>query len=134
MHDVHRPHFVDRQWHSQRIGFIKLEASIRFNSQIKLQLSINTVNTLVLPEAVLHITPGQKAQPKAPIALIMGQFQQPVSDHGVLMIQLDLIAVTGFTDTINLTGQTNVDVLLPHRLLSQCSPLLGLDHFFSRAS
>lgn len=98
MHEVHRPHLVDRFGYSERLGLLAHQALLRFDPQVQLQLPVDAVDALVVPAKALHVAQIQEAQAKAPVAIGRGQAHQPVGDQGVLVRGLRLVAIARLTD------------------------------------
>jgi hypothetical protein len=70
----------------------------RLDPQIQLEFAVNPVDPLVVPLEVFDVTQVQKAQPKTPVALVVRQPYQPVSNQVVFRVQLGLVAVAGLAD------------------------------------
>ena len=76
----------------------------------------------------VYVTQVQKAQTKTPVALTVGDAEQPVSNNRVFFIQLKLIAIATFADSKQLAGKTYADAsvsdrVLCHLLSEMASPL-----------
>src|SRR5690554_2089420 len=65
---------------------------------------------------------------------MLGQAQQPVGDQCILTAQAGLVAVAGFTDTEQTTGQPDADRFFCDGLLRHLTAARRLHHFFSMAS
>lgn len=65
------------------------------------------IDSLVIPVKAFHVAQMQKAQPEAPVALVMGQADQPVRDLVILIRKLRQIPVAGLADTKDPAGQAN---------------------------
>jgi len=61
----------------------------------------------VVPFEVLDVAQVQKAQPEAPVALVVRQPHQPISDEAVFLVQLGLVPVAGLADAKRPTRQVN---------------------------
>ena len=70
----------------------------RLDAQVQLELPVNPVHALVVKPEALHVSQVQEAQPKAPVAVIVGQLEQPVGDLLILLIAQPLIAVARLAD------------------------------------
>jgi hypothetical protein len=84
MHEIHRPDSVDGIGHSQHIRLFPCQTLLGFDAQIQFQLTIDTVDALVIPAIAFHVMQVQKAQAKAPVTLVVGQPYQPVGNFFVL--------------------------------------------------
>jgi hypothetical protein len=75
MHEIHRPHLVNRCRFCQRFRLLTDQARLWLNAQV--QLPVNLVDTLVVSDESFHIAQIQKAQPKAPLRwLLAGRISQ----------------------------------------------------------
>ena len=79
MHEVHRPHLVDRRWYRKRFRRLPIEPFLRLDPQVERQFAVDPVDTLVVPTKALHVTQIQVAQAEPPAFVRCGQPQQPVS-------------------------------------------------------
>ena len=109
MHKVHRPGLVQQFWNRQGVRFVPYEACFGFDAQIELQFPINAVDPLVIPTETFHIAQKQKTEANAPIALIVGQSDQPVGDPYILRRQFPLTAKASIADLENTTGKPYAD-------------------------
>ena len=105
MHEVHRPALVDCSRHSQWQRLLAHQAVARLDSHIQLEFTVNPVNPFVVPFEIFDIAQVQEAQPEAPIALVVRQPCQPISNDAVFCIQLGLVPVAGLADAECLAGQ-----------------------------
>uniref|UniRef100_A4WQH4 Uncharacterized protein n=1 Tax=Cereibacter sphaeroides (strain ATCC 17025 / ATH 2.4.3) TaxID=349102 RepID=A4WQH4_CERS5 len=92
------------------------------------------MDPLVVPNIPLHVPQVQKAQAETPGLVDIGQPDQKVGDHLVLVIALRAVAETGLADPERPASQRNADTLRRHRLLGQLPALSWPRHFFPRAS
>ena len=93
VHEIHRPHLVNRQRHCQGLGFFTNKPFARLDAQVELQLLVDAIHTLVVPFEALDVAQIQVTQAKAPVAMVVRQPQQPVGHFGILSIELALVAV-----------------------------------------
>ena len=61
----------------------------------------------MVPCKTLHVAQIQEAQAKAPVALAVGQANQPVSHDSVFRVELGAIAIAGLADAERLAGQSD---------------------------
>src|SRR6056297_2327209 len=109
VHEVHRPDFVDRRRHRQRLRHLSNDALLRLDPQVQLQRPVDPIDPLVIPWEALDIAQKQKAQPKPPVLLVAGQADQPIGNLGVLVRQLRLIPIAVLADEKRLAGQADAD-------------------------
>ncbi len=95
MHEIHRPHLVNRQRHCQGLGLITNKPFARLDAQVELQLLVDPIHTLVVPFEALDVTQIQIAQAKALATVVIGQFDQPIGHLLVLSTELALVSVAG---------------------------------------
>jgi hypothetical protein len=62
------------------------------------------LNAFVVPAVSLHVAQVQKAQAKAPCALVLGQPFQPIGDLLVLFAQYWAVAIASVTDLLSGSG------------------------------
>src|SRR5690606_17330578 len=134
MHEVHRPYLVHLGWHGQRFGCLPNQPLARFYSKIQLELPVDPVDTFVVPAKASHVAQVQKAQAKAPVAMVVRQTQQPVGDLLVLGIRLGDIPVARLADLERLAGQPNRHPSVLHGSLGHLAAARWPHHFFSSAS
>jgi hypothetical protein len=84
MHEIHRPALVDGFRHGQRLGFLTNNALSWLDPQVQFEFAVNAIHPFVIPSVALHVTQVQKAEPKSPVALVVGQANQKVSDFNIL--------------------------------------------------
>ena len=72
-------------------------------------LQFMQIDALVVPAIALNVAKVQKAQPKAPGALVCRQTFKPVSNLFVLIAQHRAVAITRLTDLECAAGQRNAD-------------------------
>lgn len=82
VHEVHRPDLVALLRHRQPLGLLAHQALARLDAQVQLQLPVNAVHPFVVPAKALDVAQVQKAQAKAPVAVVVGEPQQPVVTAG----------------------------------------------------
>lgn len=105
VHEVHRPDLIAVLGHRQRLGLVSHQALARFDAQVQLHLPVNPVHALVIPGEVTHIAQVQEAQSKAPVAVVVGQAQQPLGNLIVLDVAPGLVAVAGLADLEGLASR-----------------------------
>src|SRR5690606_37046896 len=105
-----------------------------FDTQVQLQLPVNSVHPLVIPAKTLHVAQEQVAQAKTPVALVMRQTNQPVRNLGILGRQPCLVAIAALTDAEALTSQAHTEPMALHRRLRHLASLRWPYSFPSRAS
>lgn len=98
MHEVHRPDFIDRCRHRQWLWLFTNQSFPGFDSEVEFQLPVNAVLAFVVPAKALDVAQVQKAQPKAPVTMVLGQTDQSVGDFLVLGVVLAFVAITGLAD------------------------------------
>jgi hypothetical protein len=103
----HRPRFVNRIRHFQRLRLCPVEPSLRFDAQVQLQLLINTIHSFVVPDEHFDVTQKQVTKSETPVTLAIGQMQQPLGNQCALVRKLFLIAIAGLTDTVKPPGYFN---------------------------
>ena len=54
----------------------------RLDPQVQLEVAVAPVDALMAPFEALDVAQVQKAQPRAPVALVVRQSYQPVGDEG----------------------------------------------------
>lgn len=97
-------------------GVLKTEeSSLSALSVPLLPKPLYPVNPFVVPAKAQRVAKVQVAQPKAPVGLLLGQPNQPISDHGIVARELGLVAVTGLADADRRASHPNADVTLGHR-------------------
>ena len=97
MHKIHRPDFIDCLGHSQWLWLFSVQTLPVLDPQIELQSLVNPIDPLVVRFKALDVTQVEVTKTKSPVAVVIGQTQQPVGDLLVLSILLGLIPVTGLT-------------------------------------
>ena len=95
---IHRSHLVDRLRHCQRLRLLTHKALARLDPLIELQLFIDSKRTLVVPFKTLDVTQVQIAKTEAPVAMLVGQSNQPSGHFVVLSIELALVEIAGLVD------------------------------------
>lgn len=73
VHEVHRPYRIHRCRYDQRLRRLPHKPFAMLDAQVQFQFSVNPVHALMAPAETLHIAQVPKTQPKAPIAMIVGQ-------------------------------------------------------------
>ena len=131
MHEVHRPHVVDRFRHSKRFRPLPIQALLRLNPQIERQFAIDPVNSLVVPTKASDVTQIQKAQFEAPVALTLRQSHQPIS---ILITQLRPIAIAVLADRESRARSPNIEPTRSDSRFGHLSTLGRLHRFFAMAS
>ena len=111
MHEVHGPNLIDRLRHGQRFRLAAHQTLVRLNTQVQLQLAIDAVDALVVPDQPLDVAQVQKARTKAPVGPPVCQADQPIGDPLIVFAQLGPVAVAGLADAERLTGQANAQPL-----------------------
>ncbi len=76
-----------------------------------------SVHPLVVPAKASDVAQVQIAQTKSPVAVVVGQANQPVGDLVVFNTLPGLIAVAGLADHKDLAGQLDWHATHHHRLL-----------------
>ena len=76
-----------------------------------------------VPAVAFDVTQVQKAQAKTPVALVVGEPDQPLGDLGVFLSQLGLVAVAGLADAKRLAGQANADTTIRNRGHGHLTPV-----------
>jgi hypothetical protein len=104
MHEIHRPTLVRCLGYRQRFWLSALYAALGFNAQIQFQFSINPVHPFVIPTKSFDVAEMQKAQPKSPVALIVGQSNQVIGNLIIDRQLLRLVAITSLANTKGVTG------------------------------
>jgi hypothetical protein len=61
----------------------------------------------MVPFEPFYVAQVQKAQPEAPVALVVRQSYQPVGDNTVFFVQLGLVPIAGLADAKCPTRQVN---------------------------
>ncbi len=89
---------IDGQWHRQRLRLLTHQALSGLDAQAELQFRVDAVHAFVVPAKVLYVAQIQVAQAKSPLAMIVGQPDQPVRDERILGVMLGLIAAAGLAD------------------------------------
>lgn len=79
----------------------------RLDPQVQFELAVNPVDALVVPFEAFDVAQVQEAQTEAPVALVVRQPDQPVSNDAVFRVQLGLVAVAGLANAKCLAGQTD---------------------------
>ena len=115
MHEIHRPHLVQRLRHRQRLGLLTHHALLRPDPQVQFEASIDPIDPLVIPSVALHVSQVQEAQAEPPVAIVLCEADQPIGDLGVLRLQLGLVAIAAFTDPERHAGQRDRQPLLGDR-------------------
>ena len=134
MHEIHRPDFIDGMRHAQSLGLITYQPLARLDTQIEFQLPIDPVDALVIPFEALDVAKVQVAQTEAPIAVVVGQAQQPVGNELVVGVLLALVAKAGLADREHLTSQPDGDAALCHHLFGHLASARRPGYFFARYS
>ena len=93
VHEVHGPDLIDGLRHAQWLRLFAYQALAGLDAQVQLQLPVNPVDSLVVPLVALDVAQVQVAQAKAPVAVVVRQAQQPVSDLLILDIVLGLVPI-----------------------------------------
>lgn len=84
MHEIHRPALIDGFRHGQRLRPLPHDALFRLDPQVEFEFAVDAIHPLVIPLVALHITQVEKAQPKPPVALVVGQADQEISNFNIL--------------------------------------------------
>ena len=90
MHKVHRPDFIDCLGHGQWLWLFSVQTLPGLDQQIELQSLVNPIDPLVIPFEALDVTQVEVTKTKSPVAVVVGQAQQPVGDLLVLSILIGL--------------------------------------------
>ena len=98
VHEVHRPDLVAVLGHRERLWFLAHQALARLDAQVQLQLPVDPVHAFVVPGETAHVAQMQETQPEAPVAVVVGQAQQPLGNLVVLDATPGLVAVAGLAD------------------------------------
>ena len=72
VHKVHRPHLIWALWLFQGLGFVAIEPYAPLNPEIQGQLTVNTINALMIPWEAFDIAQVVKTRPKPPVSLSLG--------------------------------------------------------------
>jgi hypothetical protein len=86
------------------LGFAALQLLVWLEPQVQLLFTVDPVNAFVVPAVSLHVAQIQKAQAKAPCALVLGQPFQPIGDLLVLVAQYWAVAIASLTDLLSGSG------------------------------
>lgn len=133
-HEIHRPDQVRGFWNCQFIGLLPLQPAPRLDPQVQLQLAVDPVDPLVVPDMSLDVPQVQETQAETPGLVDIRQPDQQIGNHLVLVVTLRTIAKAGLADAERPAGQRDADPLRRHRLLGQLPALSWPRHFFPRAS
>ncbi len=87
MHEVYRPHSVNRLRYRQLLWLRSVRTLLRLYPKIQLQFLINPVHAFMVPEKFLYVAQKQEAKTKAPVPLILRQPKQQLGDLSVLRIE-----------------------------------------------
>ena len=138
MHKVHGPDLVDLLGHSQGLWLLPIETLTGFDPKVQLQLLVNPINPLVVPFKAFDVGQIQVAKPEAPVAVVVGELEQPIRNSLVLGVFLGLIPVAGLAHREDLAGQPNRDTTLcqypSDHLTTARVDKLRPHHFFVKAS
>src|SRR5690606_25831777 len=134
MHEVHRPHLVDLGRYRQRLGRLPNQPFARFDPQVQFELAVDPVHTLVVPPEAADITQVQKAQPKAPVAVVVRQAKQPVCDLLVLGVDLGDVPIAGLANAERLASHPDRYAVIFHGTSGHLAAARWPHHFFSSAS
>jgi hypothetical protein len=88
----------------------------------------------VIPFEILDVAQVQIAKTKAPVSMVVGQFDQPICHLIVLSIALTLVAIAGLADSKCHTGYPDTNTSTCYLPLGHLSSARWPHHFFSRAS
>src|SRR5690606_29890771 len=116
------------------LGRLPDQPLTRFYSQVQLELTVDPVHALVVPAKAPDIAQVKKAQPKAPVAMVVRQTQQPVGDLLVLGIRLGNVPIAGLAYPKCRACQANRNAAFLHGALGHLAAARWPHHFFSRAS
>ena len=133
-HEVHRPDHVRGVRNRQFLWRLPLQSSPWLDPQVQLQLAVDPMDPLVVPDMPPHIPKVQETQAETLGLVNIGQPDQHVGDHLVLVVALRAVAETSLTDPKRPAGQRDADPLHRHRLLGQLPALSWPRHFFPSAS
>jgi hypothetical protein len=97
MHKVHGPDLVDLLGYSQGFKPLAIQTLTGFDPKVQPQTLINTIDALVVPFKAFKVTQIQVAKPKAPVAAVIRQPQQPIRYLLVLSALLGVVPVTGLS-------------------------------------
>ena len=97
MHKIHRPDLVDLLGYCQRFWLLPIQTLTGFDPKVQLQALVNPIDALVVPFKALNITQVEITKPKAPVAVVIRQPQQPIRYLLVLSALLGVVPVTGLS-------------------------------------
>jgi len=72
MHKIHAPCLICLRGHVQWGWGFPVEPFLGLDPEVKLKLTVNAINTLMVSVKALHVTQIQKTQLEAPISLAGG--------------------------------------------------------------
>ncbi len=130
MHEIHRPHLVQRLLHLPGLGFLTHHALLGLGPQVQFEAPIDAVDPLVIPSVALHVSEIQEPKPEQPIAIVLFEANQPVGDLGAIRLQLGLVAIVTLTGLARRTGHSDRHRLLGDRSSSHLTPLTWHHDFF----
>lgn len=121
VHEVHRPAVIDRLRYCQWLGLFPRDAFARLDLQVQLQFPIDPVHRLVISAVAFYVAQVQHARDETPVALIVRNPDQVVSDFGIFRGQPRLLAIAGDSNPEGLCW-----LALANYTLSHLSPRLAL--------
>lgn len=86
-HEIHRPNLVRHFWHGQFLGLFPLQKLARLDPEVQFQLTVDPVDTLVVPNVPLDVAQLQKAQAEAPGLLRLRHPGQQVGELLFLIVR-----------------------------------------------
>ena len=135
MHEVRGPHLIDALWHCECLRLVAHQALSRPDPQVEFQLFVDAVQALVIPVKASDVAQIQVTQSKAPVAVVVGQAQQPVVGHiGVLCILGALVSVSPLAHAKLLARHPYAHTALAHCSFGHLQAVRWPHHFFSRGS
>ena len=134
MHEVHGPDLVDGLRHAQGLWLVAHQPFARFDAQVQLQFPVDPVDALVVPSKASDVAQVQVAQPKAPVAVVVRQADQPIGDLLVFGVALGFVAVAGLADGEDVAGQPYADATLSHYFFGHLAAARRPRYFFARYS
>ena len=130
-HAVHRPYQVRFFWKGQLVWLLSFEPLAWLDPQIHLQLSVDAINTFVVPAVTPHLPQVEELKAKATGLPRQRQSGEQLGDPLVLLVKFGAVSVARLADAERPTSECNANPMARHCILGQL-PALRWPHYFFR--